>query len=120
VFFFQAEDGIRDFDVAGVQTCALPISKDFDPSKQYPAVMSVHGAGYLHNIHKGWSTYFREFMSHNILVRKGYVVIDMDYRGSAGYGRDWRTAIYRQMGHPELVDCLDGIKWRTDNRSVDR
>lgn len=93
--------------------------KDFDPSKKYPAVMFVHGAGYLHNIHKGWSTYFREFMFHNILVRKGYVVIDMDYRGSAGYGRDWRTAIYRQMGHPELEDYLDGIKWLTENRSVD-
>src|SRR5690554_4070011 len=26
-FFFQAEDGIRDADVTGVQTCALPISK---------------------------------------------------------------------------------------------
>src|SRR6266498_4602051 len=28
VFFFQAEDGIRDADVTGVQTCALPISLD--------------------------------------------------------------------------------------------
>jgi len=27
VFFFQAEDGIRDRDVTGVQTCALPISE---------------------------------------------------------------------------------------------
>ena len=27
-FFFQAEDGIRDYDVTGVQTCALPISKE--------------------------------------------------------------------------------------------
>src|SRR5690554_7059065 len=29
-FFFQAEDGIRDADVTGVQTCALPISMRFD------------------------------------------------------------------------------------------
>src|SRR5256885_10924126 len=29
VFFFQAEDGIRDYKVTGVQTCALPIWKDF-------------------------------------------------------------------------------------------
>src|SRR5262249_59199539 len=28
-FFFQAEDGIRDWSVTGVQTCALPISVDF-------------------------------------------------------------------------------------------
>src|SRR5690606_39540975 len=31
-FFFQAEDGIRDFHVTGVQTCALPISIDIIPS----------------------------------------------------------------------------------------
>src|SRR3989442_3910658 len=29
-FFFQAEDGIRDADVTGVQTCALPISYGYD------------------------------------------------------------------------------------------
>src|SRR5947209_19323295 len=32
LFFFQAEDGIRDIGVTGVQTCALPISSDFVPS----------------------------------------------------------------------------------------
>ena len=35
----------------------------------------------------------------------------MDYRASAGYGRDWRTAIYRQMGTPELEDLQDGVAW---------
>jgi len=93
--------------------------KDYDPSKKYPGVVFVHGAGYLHNVHKGWSVYFREFMFHNLLASHGYVVIDMDYRGSAGYGRDWRTAIYRQMGHPELEDLLDGVNWMAENRSVD-
>ena len=28
IFFFQAEDGIRDYKVTGVQTCALPISSE--------------------------------------------------------------------------------------------
>src|SRR5256885_10283600 len=34
-FFFQAEDGIRDYKVTGVQTCALPISAGFDNRGQY-------------------------------------------------------------------------------------
>src|SRR2546429_1773545 len=34
-FFFQAEDGIRDVAVTGVQTCALPISDDFAVAIQY-------------------------------------------------------------------------------------
>ena len=88
-------------------------------SGKRPAVMFVHGAGYLQNSHQGWSGYFREFMFHNYLTSKGYVVLDMDYRASKGYGRDWRTAIYQQMGTPELQDLKDGAKWLVDNMNVD-
>ncbi len=98
----------------------LYLPKDFDPNQQYPAVMFVHGAGYTQNAHAGWPYYFREFMFHTFLTQRGYVVIDMDYRASKGYGRDWRTAIYQQMGHPELEDFLDGIDFLVDNYSVDR
>jgi dipeptidyl aminopeptidase/acylaminoacyl peptidase len=48
------------------------------------------------------------------------VVLDMDYRASEGYGRDWRTAIYRNMGHAELEDYLDGIDFLVENFAVDR
>lgn len=98
----------------------LHLPKDFDASKKYPAVMFVHGAGYTQNAHMGWPYYFREFMFHTVLTNAGYVVLDMDYRASEGYGRDWRTAIYRNMGHPELEDYLDGIEYLVENASVDR
>lgn len=75
------------------------------------AVIFVHGAGYLHNVHEYWSTYSREYMFHHLLVSKGYVVLDIDYRASAGYGRDWRTAIYRHMGGRDLQDHVDGSRW---------
>lgn len=88
-------------------------------SKKRPAVLFIHGAGYLQNAHKGWSGYFREFMFHSFLVQQGYLVLDMDYRASAGYGRDWRTAIYRQMGTPELEDMEDGVRWLVQNHQVD-
>lgn len=93
--------------------------RDYDPSRKYPAVMFVHGAGYLQNAHQHWSVYFRENMFHNILAERGYVVIDMDFRASQGYGRDWRTAIYRQMGTPELEDFRAGVDWLVKNRAVD-
>ncbi|ULU26201.1 S9 family peptidase [Dyella terrae] len=84
-----------------------------------PAVIFVHGAGYLQNVTLSYSNYFREQMFHNLLVQQGYVVLDMDYRASDGYGRAWRTAIYRQMGHPELEDLLDGKAWLVKNHNVD-
>ncbi|WP_028919247.1 S9 family peptidase [Pseudoxanthomonas suwonensis] len=94
--------------------------KDYEPGRKYPVVMFVHGAGYLQNVHARYPNYFREQMFHHLLVEKGYVVLDLDYRGSEGYGRDWRTAIYRQMGHPELEDYLDGLDWVVANRQGDR
>ncbi len=91
-----------------------------DTSEKRRAVVFNHGAGYLQNSHLGWSGYFREFMFHSLLVSQGYVVLDMDYRASAGYGRDWRTAIYRQMGTPEVQDLKDGVNWLVENANVDR
>jgi len=91
-----------------------------EPGKQYPIVMFVHGAGYLQNVSGRYSSYFREQMFHNLLVQKGYIVLDLDYRASEGYGRDWRTAIYRNMGHPELEDYLDGLDWLAANKQGDR
>lgn len=83
------------------------------------AVVFVHGAGYLQNAHKWWSVYFREYMFHNLLVDKGYTVLDVDYRASAGLGRDWRTGIYRFMGGKDLDDQIDGAKFLVDNHGVD-
>ena len=104
---------------AGAIYARVYTPKDFDPARKYPAAVFVHGAGYLQEVTYGWSNYFREFMFSTFLTRHGYVVLDMDYRASAGYGRDWRTAIYRRMGHPELEDLQDGVAWLAQHRNVD-
>lgn len=74
----------------------------------------------MQNVHAGYPAYFREQMFHNLLVQQGYIVLDLDFRASAGYGRDWRTAIYRHMGKPELEDYLDGIDWLVAQQQGDR
>jgi len=81
-----------------------------NPDQAKPAVIFVHGAGYLQNVHYRWSTYFREYMFHNLLADNGYTVLDVDYTGSSGYGRDFRTGIYRHMGGKDLSDQVDGAK----------
>ncbi|HEX2078390.1 MAG TPA: prolyl oligopeptidase family serine peptidase [Longimicrobium sp.] len=83
------------------------------------AVLFVHGAGYLQNVHRGWSTYFREYMFHHLLASRGYTVLDVDYRGSAGYGAAVRTGIYRHMGGKDLTDHVDAARWLVASEGVD-
>jgi dipeptidyl aminopeptidase/acylaminoacyl peptidase len=83
------------------------------------AVIFVHGAGYLQNVHKWWSSYYREYMFHHVLASKGYTVLDLDYRGSAGHGRAWRTAIYRHMGGKDLTDQVDAARWLVREMGID-
>jgi dipeptidyl aminopeptidase/acylaminoacyl peptidase len=87
--------------------------------KNGAAVLFVHGAGYLQNAHKYWSLYFREYMFHNLLTDLGYTVLDVDYRASEGYGKAYRTAIYRHMGGRDLQDFVDAKKFLVENHKID-
>jgi len=107
---FKARDGVE---------VPARIYRPDDNKKNGAGVVFVHGAGYLQNVHHWWSGYYREFMFHNFLRDQGYTVIDIDYRASAGYGRDWRTAIYRWMGGHDLNDNIDGAKYLVENEGVD-
>src|SRR6266481_3138062 len=84
-----------------------------------PAVLFVHGAGYLQNVHHWWSSYYREYMFHHILMERGFLVFDIDYRGSSGYGRDWRAGIYRHMGGKDLTDQVDAVNYLIKEHGVD-
>ncbi|NNE98425.1 MAG: S9 family peptidase, partial [Pyrinomonadaceae bacterium] len=92
---------------------------NFDKSKKFPMVIFVHGAGYLQNVINGWNNYYREFMFNQLLTQKGYVVLDIDYRGSAGYGRDWRTDVYDFLGGKDYEDHIDGIDFMVKEYNVD-
>lgn len=94
----------------------------YKPEKQAPSrpgAVFVHGAGYLQDVKNSWSdSYFREHMFMNLLADRGYTVMNIDYRASAGYGRDWRTAIYRHMGKNDLTDNVDGARYMVENFNV--
>jgi dipeptidyl aminopeptidase/acylaminoacyl peptidase len=107
---FKARDGVK---------VKARLYKSASAEKKGPAIVFVHGAGYLQNAHKWWSSYYREYMFHNLLVDHGYTVLDIDYRGSAGYGRDWRTGIYQYMGGLDLSDQIDGTQYLVDSHNID-
>ncbi len=104
---FEASDGVE---------VPLQIFRPENPNGA--AVLFVHGAGYLQNVVKDWTHYFHEYMFHNLLTDLGYTVINVDYRGSAGYGRDWRTAVYRHMGGRDLQDYVDASEWLTETEDI--
>jgi dipeptidyl aminopeptidase/acylaminoacyl peptidase len=107
---FKARDGV-----------AVP-SRLYKPANARPGgpgVVFVHGAGYLQNVDRKWSTYYHEYMFHHLLMERGFTVIDVDYRGSAGHGRDWRTAIYEHMGGKDLDDIVDAAKYLASAQGVD-
>jgi len=114
VMTFKARDGV---DVYARLFTPEMLGAKRDPL--HPGVVFVHGAGYAQNAHKYWASYFREYMFHNLLASRGYVVLDVDYRASSGYGRDWRTAIYRHMGGKDLDDIVDGAKYLVSSQQVD-
>ena len=96
----------------------LPNGYSARSKTKYPMVIFVHGAGYLQNIINGWNNYYREFMFNELLTQKGYIVLDIDYRGSAGYGRDWRTDVYNFLGGKDMDDHVDAIDHVTKNYAV--
>ncbi|MEY4658882.1 MAG: hypothetical protein RJB36_648, partial [Bacteroidota bacterium] len=110
VISFKASDGVNVF------------ARIYEPEaskKNGAAVLFVHGAGYLQNAHHYWSNYYREYMFHHLLRDKGYTVLDVDYRASEGYGRDYRTAIYRHMGGRDLEDFIDAKSMLVKQYSID-
>lgn len=110
IVWFKASDGVK---------VPARLYRSAQKSKQQPAVIFVHGAGYAQNVHQWWASYFREYMFHNLLADQGYTVLDIDYRASSGYGRDWRTAIYQHMGGKDLSDQVDGANYLVKELGVD-
>src|SRR5262249_28527143 len=88
--------------------------------KPRPAGLFIHGSGYAPSVLKQWGSYHDlRFVFNCYLANHGYVVLDLDYRGSSGYGRDWRTGVYLHMGGPDLDDVLGGVDFLRGLGNID-
>jgi dipeptidyl aminopeptidase/acylaminoacyl peptidase len=89
-------------------------------AKPWPAIVYIHGAGYATSVLKQWGSYQElRFVFNNFLAQHGYVVLEMDYRGSTNYGRDWRSGVYLNMGGPDLEDVLGGVEYLRGLKNID-
>ena len=82
---------------------------NFDPSKKYPVYVSVYGGPHVQMVQNRWGGFF--FLFHEVLAQKGYVVFELDNRGSWGRGHAFETPIYQKMGKVELQDQVAGVKY---------
>ena len=99
----------------------LFVPKGLDRSRKHPAIVWVHGDGINQN-YDGWhveQNYSVYYSFHQYLAQRGYVVLAPDYRGSIGYGRDWRQAVYMDVGGKDAEDAASSAEYLKTLQYVD-
>ncbi len=87
----------------------------FQPAKKYPAVVVVYGGPGAQYVLNRWSGLTWD----QVLAHKGFVVWQLDNRGSAGRGHAFESILYHNMGEHELSDQKDGIQYLVSQGFVD-
>ena len=105
-------------DDGSTVTGRLFLPDGIDRARRHPAIVFVHGAGYAQSVFRGWlrldQTAFNRY-----LAQEGYVVLDVDFRGSAGYGRKFRMDVFDRLGEVDVADVLGGVEYLRDLDYVD-
>jgi len=100
-FDFQARDGMQ---LHGYLT--LPFGSEHPPLIVFP-----HGGPFARD-----SQYFDPFVQ--MLASRGYAILQVNFRGSTGYGNEYREAGYKEWGKKMQTDLIDGLNWVKASRLV--
>ncbi len=101
---YQSRDGLT---INGYLT--LPVGKD---AKKLPIVVNPHG-GPWHRDEWGYHPVVQ------FLANRGYAVLQMNFRGSTGYGRAFWESSFKQWGRTMQDDVSDGVLWLTNEGIAD-
>lgn len=101
---YQSRDGLT---IHGYLT--LPVARD---ARNLPVVVNPHGGPFARDI---WM--FSPEVQ--LFANRGYAVLQMNYRGSTGYGKAFEAASYKQWGRKMQDDITDGVKWLIDQGIAD-
>jgi len=91
----------------------LFVPKGLNRATKHPAIIWIHGDGINQN-YDGWHVernYAVYYSFHQYLLQRGYVVLAPDYRGSIGYGREWRQGVYLDVGGKDARDAAAGADY---------
>ncbi|MCX7058790.1 MAG: prolyl oligopeptidase family serine peptidase, partial [Proteobacteria bacterium] len=96
----------------------LTLPPDFDPAKQYPAIL---GSVYSNTVHNRWGgrIYHPTWALDQYLAQAGYVIMNIDIRGSSGHGKRFRQRLREDYGGIDVEDLYSGVRYLVDHGSVD-
>jgi dipeptidyl-peptidase 4 len=87
----------------------------FDPTKRYPAIIDVYGGPGVQTVVDRWAgSSFTQ-----ILTRAGYVVFQLDNRGTAFRGTAFQDPIHGKLGDIEVIDQVQGARWLGSQSYID-
>lgn len=88
---------------------------NFRAGQKYPVVVMVYGGPGAQSVRNAWSGATWE----QVLAHRGFVIWQLDNRGSKGRGHAFETPLYHRMGKTELADQLEGIRYLIGQGFVD-
>ena len=88
---------------------------DFDPSREYPVLVSIYGGPGSQQVYDAWSSNGW----HQYLAQRGYIVVGLNNRGSGNYGRDFMEIVYGELGKWEAKDFAEAGRWLASQPWVD-
>lgn len=90
------------------QTLHYQLTKpvNFADNRRYPAVVLVYGGPRAQRVTRSWGDYFAQY-----LAQQGFVVFQLDNRGSGNRGKQFERPIYRQLGQVEVTDQQLGLQF---------
>jgi dipeptidyl-peptidase 4 len=109
-FSIKSHDGVS-------LNCSMIKPPNFDPSKKYPVLVYTYGGPHAQVVVNGWGG--SNFLWHQLMAQKGYIIFSLDNRGSAGRGHVFEKPIHYHLGAQELADQRDGVAWLQQQPFVD-
>ena len=82
---------------------------DFNPQKKYPVLVYTYGGPHAQVVQNSWGG--ANFLWHELMAQKGYIIFSMDNRGSAGRGHAFEAPLHLRLGAQELSDQRDGVQY---------
>jgi len=93
----------------------LPVG--FDPAKKYPMYVNVYGGPGHNEVLDAWDG--NDYFFHQLLAQKGYIVFQVDPRGTMYQGAEFKKSTYLQLGKLEIEDVMNAVKEYAKNSFVD-